>query len=296
VGHKLPKFFFFRQVSSRSLYLIILAFSGCINEKEETAIIEPSENADPIPIISTIGTISPKPDINESTIDAYVYGEDEVTFDASGSYDPDGNITSFQWLLDEDNTNKSGPLVTHTYYFDDSIDFPNIVEIILSVEDNNGSIVYLTFYLGIIPKEYTFYLDAQLLTKYKPDSSSEKVKATFDLFRPTQTLSYSLNRPVHLEKCEWNITIFLEKPLLSFVNKVTFKLNDENGDKIVEVNITMKLLEFWKEKTITISGTISEPKEFKSLEITIYGFSLRNQIAIMYGGEKASLLNFDFTA
>jgi len=278
-----------------TLFLIISILSGCMDETDETATINPKENVNPVPIISTIGTISPKPDLNISTIDAYAYGGDEVTFDASGSYDPDGNITSFEWLLDEDNTNKSGPVVTHTYYFDDTIDFPNIVEIVLSIEDNNGSFVYLPFYLGIIPKKYTFYMDTQLLTKHKPASSSEKVKATFDRFRPTQTLSFVLNKPAHLEKCEWNITIFLEKPILSFVNKVTFELNDENSDKIAEVNTTMKLLEFWKEKTITISGTTNEPKEFKSLEITIYGFSLRNQIAIIYGGEKASLLNFDFT-
>lgn len=278
-----------------TLLLIILAFSGCMDETDKTAKVNPPENADPVPVISTVGTITPIPDINESNIDAYVYGGDIVTFDASESYDPDGNITSYEWLLDEDNINKSGPVVSYAYYFEDSIDFPNIVEIVLSVEDNNESIVYLTFYLGIIPKKYTFYLDTQLLTKQKPDSSSEKVKATFDRFRSTQTLSYSPNKPVHLEKCEWNITIFLEKPLLSFVNKVTIMLNDADGEKIVESNTTMKLLEFWEEKTITINGMTNEPKEFKSLTITIYGFSFRNQIAVMYGGEKASLISFDFT-
>ena len=278
--------------------VILSALSGCIGEKEETGTSNPpSKNLDSIPVLSTTGTISPKPDFfSGSTIDEYVYGGDEVTFDASGSYDPDGEIVSYEWLLDEENNKGTGPVVSHTYIFDEeSVNFPNIVQIILTVEDNNGSIIPYLFNLGIIPKKYTFYLDSQSLKKQKPDSSNDKVKATFGRFRSTETLNYLLDKPVYLQKCKWNATIYIEKPILSFVNKVSLVLYDSNDEKIAEADSSLKLLDIWREKTITMSGSLNKPNELKSMELSVYGFSFGQKISILYGGEKASFICFDFT-
>ncbi|MFQ3475085.1 S8 family serine peptidase [Halonotius sp. F2-221B] len=43
-----------------------------------------------------------------------VVGE-EVTFNASGSVDPDGQITSYEWMFDETGSVKSGKQIAHTY-------------------------------------------------------------------------------------------------------------------------------------------------------------------------------------
>ena len=66
-------------------------------------------------------------------------------------------------------------------------------------------------------------------------------------------------------------------------------------DIIIQTEEQYSIFNFWKEKTITFTGTFSEPMEFKSLSIEIMGLSLRNNINILYGGDKASNILFDFT-
>ena len=55
-----------------------------------------------------------------------------ATFNASASYDPDGNITSYNWNFG-DGTTGSGIVVTHTYASDGNF------TVVLNVTDNNGS-------------------------------------------------------------------------------------------------------------------------------------------------------------
>ena len=80
----------------------------------------PLKNVDPIPVLSVSGTIDPKQDFfNQTTVDAFAYGRDIGTFDASGSYDSDGNIIVYEWILDEENNKDTGPIVSHSYVIDD---------------------------------------------------------------------------------------------------------------------------------------------------------------------------------
>lgn len=281
------------------LILIITALSGCISENDETSTVAPpSKNLDPIPVLSATGVISPKPDfLNQTDIDAFVYGGDTVTFDASGSYDPDGEIVSYEWLLDEKNDVDTGPIVSHKYIFDDDSDsFPNVVQIILTIEDDNGSIIPHAFNLRIIPKSFTYYFDSQSLKKQKPDTGTDKVKATFGRFRSIEKLSYILDKPVQLQKCKWNATIYLEKPILSLLSQASLILYNSTGEKIAETNFKFRLFDIWKQKTITMSGLIDKPDDFKSMELSIYGLSFGQRISILYGGEKASFVCFDFTS
>ncbi|MBC7081009.1 MAG: PKD domain-containing protein [Thermoplasmatales archaeon] len=55
-----------------------------------------------------------------------------VTFDASASYDPDGNITAYNWDFGDGSTG-SGKILTHIYAIDGNF------TVVLNVTDNNGS-------------------------------------------------------------------------------------------------------------------------------------------------------------
>jgi len=62
--------------------------------------------------INSDGTNNPP--IADAGPDQTVYENDEVTFDGSNSYDPDGTITSYEWDFGDGNS-ASGEVVTHTY-------------------------------------------------------------------------------------------------------------------------------------------------------------------------------------
>jgi hypothetical protein len=44
-----------------------------------------------------------------------------------------------------------------------------------------------------------------------------------------------------------------------------------------------------------LNGKIDNDEELKSIKLIIKGFSLREKISILYGGEKASFISFNFT-
>jgi RHS repeat-associated protein len=79
---------------------------------------------------------------------------EEITFDASFSYDPDGFITNYQWDFDDGNvTNISNPIITHTY---NSVgDF----SVTLTVTDNNGNHDSIS---KTIPVSTTLYITSLL--------------------------------------------------------------------------------------------------------------------------------------
>jgi len=60
------------------------------------------------------------------------YTGEVITFNASDSYDPDGNITSYEWDFG-DGTNATGEIVDHAYVDD------GVYNVTLTVTDNNGS-------------------------------------------------------------------------------------------------------------------------------------------------------------
>ena len=279
--------------------LIILAFSGCIdNEKEGKNIVSSVKNLEPIADISTSGTLSSKIDqFKNGDINAVAYEGDIISFDASKSYDPDGEIISYKWFFYDDTTADTIS-VNHIFDIDSIFTFQGSASkysISLQVEDDNHSYSYMDYIIGIIPKEYTFYFDSSSLNINKPDERFDSIKATFGKFRPIESLDYIIDGSVYLQKCRWNATIFLEKPLLSFVNMITLSLFNSTGGEIATSTISFKIFEIKKEKQITMSGLISEPAYFKSAQISITGFSFGEKIHILYGNEKSSMLSFDFT-
>jgi len=234
---------------------------------------------------------------NDEEIDGVAYEGDIITFDASESYDPDGEIISYEWIF-YDNVNIDTAIVTHVFETADVFSFQGSASkysIILEVEDNNHSYSSLEYIIGIIPKNYVFYFDSTTLRLDKPSANEDMIKATFGRLRPVETLSYTLPGSVYLQKCRWNATIFLEKPVLSFVNKIVLTLYNSTGGIIAESNISFKLFEIKKEKEIVFSGIMNEHTDFMSAKISITGFSFRDKIHILFGGEKASSVCFDFT-
>lgn len=281
------------------LLLLISAFSGCISKENETNTpVSSSKNLDPIPILSTMGTLSSKPDqFNDETIDAFAYEGDSITFDASGSYDPDGQIISYHWIF-YDNTDADTVSVTRVFEVDSIVSFQGSASsysITLQVEDNNHSFSFLTYTIGIIPKKYLFYFDSEALRLDKPNANEDTIKATLGRLRSIEKLSYILDGSVYLQKCRWNATISFKKAFLNYVQKVTLTLFNSTGEKIAESTVSFRFLEIKKEKEVTLTGTVNEPTDFKYAELSIIGFSLKDKIHILYGGGKASSICFDFT-
>ena len=263
--------------------LLIPILAGCLGgNKQEDDNISTLNNVAPVPVL-----IAPEK----------AYFGDSIIFDASKSYDTDGTIESYAWIFD-DNETAEEVTATHTYELQNDFrtEYPIIYSIVLSVVDNNGSCEYTAHEIMLYPKEYTFYFDSGKLATEKPSSNKDTIKASFGKFKfnPIKELSYELSDFVEILPCTWNATIYLEKPRFTIVNRVLLTLYNETGEKISEAYSIFGLFDFWKEKTIKIQGSIDNPGEFKSIKLVAYGFSLRNKISILYGGEKASQICFNF--
>jgi len=265
------------------IILFLTLFSGCTEEKSFS-----DDNSNIQNNLPPVGSIS--------ALEEAYFGE-TIVFDASKSFDPDGIIVSYNWDFG-DNETAEGVTVNHIYRFENNfaIDYPLIYSVFLFVKDDSESITATSFLVKVFPSEYIFYLDGQKLITGKPSSSFDKIKGRGLLkLRTPQTLSYNLENSITVQKCKWNATIYLEKSLLAIVNKLSIIFYDKGSNIIVECEEKLGL-SLWKEKTVEIFGIFENVVEFKSIKIAVYGFSIGEKISILYGGEKASNLLFDFTS
>lgn len=254
-----------------NLILIFSLFSGCLNKTEY---VKESDLLDNIPPIAKIF----------APYEAY-FG-DNVEFDASNSYDLDGKITSYSWNFG-DEENIEGIKINHSFKFENNffIKYPLIYPVTLFIKDNKGSLSATTYLIKIYPKEYKFYLCSNGLSAEKPLSSMEKIKS----------FVYRLENPIIIKKCSWYVTLYLEKPLLLSIKKLTLTLYDSKEEVICSNKVKFGISIFWKEKTVMIGGEIKDEVEFKSLKIEINSYSFLSKTKIIYGGEKSSFINFDFS-
>jgi len=266
-----------------SLLLLFIIFSGCLEEPKS---IEENSNAPDNQ--HPMGSISAP---------EKVYFGETTEFDASKSYDSDGKIVSYNWDFGDGET-ADGVKVTHTFRFENEfdIDYPLIYPIYLFVKDNDGAITATSHQIKVYPSKYVLYLDSQKLTTEKPSSSKDKIRGSglFKLGSP-ETITYDLENSITVQKCKWNTTIYLEKTLFAIANKISIIFYDNEGNEIVKKDEGLGFISLWREKTVQIRGTFDKEEEFKSIKIVVYGFSLGEKIAILYGGEKASHICFDFT-
>lgn len=254
-----------------SLILIFTTFSGCLNKSES---IENSDLKDNLPPTAKI--IAP--------YEAY-FGEN-IEFDASNSYDSDGKIISYSWDFG-DGENIEGIKVCHSYKFENNffIKYPLIYPITLLIKDNKGTLIATTYQIKIYPKEYKFYLNLNGLTAEKPIFFKDKINSFI----------YELENPIIVKKCIWNVTLYLKKPLFLLIKKIILTFYDHQGEVITNKEEKSSIRIFWKEKIVKLNGEIKKEVEFKSLKIEIHSFSLIPRINIIYGGEKASYICFDFS-
>lgn len=223
------------------------------------------------------------------------YFEETIIFDASKSYDPDGRIVSFYWDFMDGET-KEGETVNHVFKIDGNYDveYPVIYTITLQVTDSNSTVTTYVHEIALYPKNYIFYLTSGELVFEKPVSSKETIKSN-NLLNPRvqKYLVYQLENSITIPVSVCNITLFLEKNILSKINEIKIELIDDEGNvlKTFEEKTSFNL---WVNKKIQIKEELNQEVNLKSIKISTYSRSLFNQIDLIYGSEKPSSISFEF--
>jgi len=276
-----------KMIVTKSLFFILLIFtsfvlSGCIGK------YNPNEKNLGLPY-----KLYPYVKIN-APYQKY-FGE-IIEFDATGSYDPYGKIVSYSWDFG-DNEFAEGAIVKHAYKFENNytINYPLIYSVNLFVKNNKGSITVTSHQIKLYPQKYVFYLNSNKLTIEKPQLGKDNIKCS-GLFKfiSNYFVTYTLDKPVSIKKCNWNATLYLKKPLCMVANKIKISLFNNEGHEMIEKEEMIGLISLWKEKKIDIKGVFDKEEELKSIKISVYGFSVRNKLFILYGGEKSSSISFNF--
>jgi len=165
----------------------------------------------------------------------------------------------------------------------------------LYVKDNSNNKIARLHQIELYPKKYSFFLTTGEITSIKPMSHKEAIYST-DLSKTglKPYVTYELEEAMPILKCAWTATIFLEKPLLSFLTKIVIAFYDKDGNEITQKEQRLGINNLWKTKEIKIRDNFEEDVEIKTIKISIQTFSLINRIYILYGDEKPSSIYFDF--
>jgi hypothetical protein len=273
------------KISLTIIFFIIstLIFSGCLNKSNSIDFnLYSYENLFPIIVI----------DAPEKA-----YFDDTIEFDATESYDSDGNIISYYWNFGDGNTSK-GKKVCHSYKFENdfNINYPLIYTYSLIIVDDNRAKIVKSSEIMMYPNKYQLFFQSGSLEREKPSFSEDFVKTSFGMIqqKSSKILSYKLREPINLSECSWNVSLCLKKPLLTRFSKVKIVLLDSENNEISKAEKKFGLFRFWNKKTIELSGKIFKNSEFYSIKLFFYRFSLRNKISILYGSELPSNICFNF--
>lgn len=267
------------------VFIIIMLFlsvviSGCVS-RNSTVDTYYSQNSDD----------SLKPVINAPRS---AYFDTEIEFDASESYDSNGNIINYIWNF-MDGGNVEGKTVKHTFEFDGeyNINFPLIYTISLFVVDDDKNIKPCTHEIMLSPKNYIFYLSSKEMSSIKPMSHSETIKSdSFLEIDFTKKLSYSLKDATLVPSSSWNLSLNVEKPFFSVITKISIGFYDENNTKLSEKEYKIMSNPFWKNKNVVLNGVLEEEIKLKSINIQLSGLNL-NDIKVFYGSDESSSINFN---
>jgi len=261
------------------LFLSIL-LSGCVSRNTNVDIYH-TQNPDSS---LTAAIIAP----------AKSYFDEEIEFDASESYDSDGEIISYVWNFMDGET-VEGKTVSHTFEFNDdySTKFPLIYTVSLFVVDNDRNIKPCTHHILLYPKRYHFYFSSQEMNSIKPMSHSEKIESNklFDIDF-TKSMSYYLPESISIPASSWDFNLDVEKPFFSIITKMSISFFDESHKKILEEKCKLGLNPFWTNKKIVVTGLLDKNVDLKSINIDLSGFKL-NDVNLIYGSEQASGITFN---
>ena len=263
------------------LLISIIYLSGCTEEIRQIIDDLTLKNSRPVGLISAPEN---------------AYFEETIVFDASNSYDLDGKIVQFSWDFGDGET-VEGKTVEHSYKFENNfnINFPLIFQVSLIVKDDNESITGASHQIEISPRKYFFYLDPGKITLEKPSSNDEKIKATLSKIRTGNILIYNLGNPVNISSCKWNLNLHIKKPFLKYLDGISVTLFNKDNEEITKADLNLKIFEIWRDKVVIIEGKIDKKVEFKSIKISVIGFTVFKRISVLSGGEEPSSICFDFT-
>ena len=72
-------------------------------------------------------------------------------------------------------------------------------------------------------------------------------------------------------------------------------LYNNSGQEITKNEEDFGLNLLWNKKILQTNGLFHIKEEVKSIKLIVHGFSLWKNIGILYGGDNASQIYFDFT-
>ncbi|UCF49230.1 MAG: PKD domain-containing protein [Thermoplasmatales archaeon] len=274
-----------KKISLIVLFLIIISIvlSGCLNESNSLEInLDSSGNNYPFGKI-----IAPDE----------AYFDDSIKFDATNSYDSDGDIVSYYWTFG-DGEIAEGRIVKHTYKFekDLNINYPLIYTTSLLVMDNKGATIGVSHEIKVYPNKYNLYFKPGGFELEKPSFSEDYVKTAIGIVNSdaSRILTYEFENSINISACLWNAMLYLSKPRFTRVTKIKMVLYDDNDIEISQAEKYLGIFKFWNKKTIELNGKIDRDVEFKSVRLFVYGFSLSKKISISYGSDKASNICLNF--
>lgn len=247
----------------------------------------------PIAVINVSGGIK----ISGTENMLLVRSGESITFDASNSYDPDGEIVEYEWSFGDEST-ESGKTVSHTFYLDQESfsEYGTVTySVVLRVYDNSlpyGRMGDDLLFVTVVPSK--LYFDKGMPKIDAPAEYKKNVKLPI-FGSGTVELIYNLSNPFYMPSSPCNITLHIEKPRLSIITKISIVYYDADGNEIPLAEIPRsKLFGFWKEKMITASGAIQDTGGgIAGFKIRINGLSVRG-ISLIYGGDEPSLIEFAF--
>lgn len=280
---------------------LVSVLSGCIQSEAELGdIVESSKNIEPVAVVATAGGIdiaTVSSVLGNGSVDVFVYAGDSLVFNASESYDVDGEIVSFDWFF-YDGSWLQGSVVSYVFDYDDRFSFSGSVSqysVVLEVKDCNGSSSFLEMIVGVVPKSFVFYLDSSGLVDEVPSLGFDAVAARLGRFRSAPFLDFFVEDAVVLPACFWSVSVGVSKPRFSVVTGIRVELFDSSGVVIGEGEQRFSFFDTKDTYDVMFSGVFDSMVEFDFLRVFVYGFSLRNSIQVLYGGSEAARVVFDFS-
>jgi len=251
--------------------------SGCLNINSNGHYSKNYDNSLPISINA------PEKAFFDETIDF------DVSFDKS-----DYKVSSYRWDF-QDGSNSVGKNVKHTYNFENEfeIEYPAIYTVTLFTTLTDNSIIATKHRIKLYPKDFTFFLNKNQLSKTKPDFNYERLADDLFSFNTQKELVYYIDETVFLDECNWDLTLNIVKPLLLSIKSIKVKFYDEKGSIIDEKKME-GVSNIGIRNSIKISDNIDTECELKTLKIVISSFSFVDNIKMIYGGENPSYICFSF--
>jgi hypothetical protein len=267
-----------------SIIMSILICSGCISKKDDESIKYSSENP-PTPIIKA-------PEKS--------FFDKNITFDASDSFDTDGEIISYSWNMGNKDT-LTGEKINYTYKFknDFNLEIPIIYTVVLTVTDDENHFRSNSYQISLYPKEYIFYLSLnnKLVFEKEDTVKTQKIPLNYGVLSELYTVKYSFSNAINIAESDWALQLNVDKRVFGFLNKIIVKFYDEFDSEYEELTTTknFNFLSFiGNDDSIKIDGKITKEVNLKYITVSFQGVGLKNSFNIVYFEKPYSKLIFDF--